>query len=192
MTRFNPNKKIDTDTLYKIPEIKAVYIHGLDSEPKPEKVKIMEQAGFEVSALHLNYRENKNVYTELKELILDKKLEFIIGSSFGGMLGYWLSEEMGIPALLFNPAIVYQSIQVNIPKIDNLNCPMRMIILGEQDDVVDPIKNKQFFKEQERKGLKQKVLSCSWLAHSIDFQTFEEMCFFAVRNYSIWKIKDSI
>jgi len=192
MTRFNPNKKIDTDTLYKIPEIKAVYIHGLDSEPKPEKVKIMEQAGFEVSALHLSYRENKNVYTELKEFILDKKAEFIIGSSFGGMLGYWLSEEMGIPALLFNPAIVYQSIQVNIPKIDNLNCPMRMIILGEQDDVVDPIKNKQFFKEQERKGLKQKVLLCSWLGHSIDFQTFEEMCFFAVRNYSIWKIKDSI
>jgi len=191
MRKFNPNKKIDTDALYKMPKIKAVYIHGLDSEPLPEKLEIMKQAGFEVFALHLNYRENKNVYNELKELILDKKAEFIIGSSFGGMLGYWLSEEMGIPALLFNPAMVYQSVQVTIPKIDNLNCPMRMIILGEQDDVVDPIKNKQFFKEQERERLKQKVLSCSWLGHSIDFQTFEEMCFFAARNYSIWKLMNN-
>lgn len=192
MTRFNPKEKTDTDTLYKMAKIKAVYIHGLDSEPRPEKIKIMEQAGFEVSALHLNYRKNRNVYTKLKKLILDKKIDFIIGSSFGGMLGYWLSEELGIPALLFNPAMVYQSVQVEIPKIAQFNCPMRMIILGEQDDVVDPIKNKHFFNKKKREGLKQKVLSCSWLEHSIDFQTFDEICFFAARNYSIWKIKDSI
>ena len=191
MKRFSPDKKIDTDALYKMPKIKAVYIHGLDSEAKPEKIKIMEQAGFEVFSLNLNYRENTKVYTELKELILDKKADFIIGSSFGGMLGYWLSEELGIPSLLFNPAMVYQSVQVNIPKIESLNCPMRLIVLGAQDDVVDPVKNQQFFKETERKGLKQKVLSCSWLAHSIDFQTFEEICFFAARNYSIWKLTNN-
>ncbi|RLD79815.1 MAG: hypothetical protein DRJ10_08255 [Bacteroidetes bacterium] len=188
MTRFNPKGKIDTDALYKMSKIKTVYIHGLDSEPRPEKMEIMKQAGFDVYAIQIDYRENKEAYAELKKLIIDKKAEFIIGSSFGGMLGYWLSEELGIPALLFNPAMVYQSVQVNLPQIENTNCPMRIVILGEQDDIVNPIENKQFFKAKERKGLSQKVLLCSWLAHSIDFQTFDEMTFLAVRNYSIWKL----
>lgn len=191
MKRFNPNKKIDTDALYKMPKIKAVYIHGLDSKAKPEKIKIMEQAGFDIFSLNLNYREDKKVYTKLKNLISDKEAEFVIGSSFGGMLGYWLSEELGMPALLFNPAVVFQSVQVDLPVIDKYNCPMRIVVLGEQDDVVDPVKNKQFFQERERKGLKQKVLSCSWLGHSVDFQTFEEMCFLAARNYSIWKLMNN-
>ncbi|MEN8120775.1 MAG: YqiA/YcfP family alpha/beta fold hydrolase [Bacteroidota bacterium] len=188
MKRFANPKNLDTDALYKMPKIRAVYIHGLDSEPLPGKMEIMKQAGFDVSAIHINYRENKDAYAELKKLIVEKKTEFIIGSSFGGMLGYWLSEELGISALLFNPAMVYQSVQVDLPKIENLKCPMRIVVLGEQDDVVDPVKNKQFFGSKQRDGLIQKVLSCSWLGHSIDFQTFEEMTFFAVRNYSIWKL----
>ena len=191
MTRFSPDEKIDTDAIYKMPKIKTVYIHGLGSQPLPEKMKIMEQAGFNVSGLHLNYTENSNVYAELKEFIINEKAEFIIGSSLGGMLAYWLSEEFGIPALLFNPAMVFQSVKLDIPKINSLNCPLRMIVLGEKDDVINPIKNKQFFEEKERNGLSQKVLSCSWLGHSIDFQTFEEMCFFAARNYSIWKLMNN-
>ncbi len=188
MKKFNPKKKIDTDAIYKMPKLKAIYIHGLDSEPRPEKMKIMEQAGLDVSAIQIDYRENKEVYAELKKLILDNKAEFIIGSSFGGMLGYWLSEELAMPTLLFNPAMVYQSVQVEIPKIEQLNCPMRMVVLGEQDDVVNPIENKKFFNSKQREGLTQKVLFCSWLGHSIDFQTFEEMVFWAVRNFSIWKL----
>ena len=69
---------------------------------------------------------------------------------------------------------------------------MRVVVLGEQDEVLDPGKNKQFFGSKQREGLIQKVLSCSWLGHSIDFQTFEEMVFFAVRNYSIWQIRNNL
>ena len=75
--------------------IKTVYIHGLDGYPKPEKMEIMKQAGLDVSALHLNYRENKNVYSDLKNLIINNKAEFLVGSSFGGMLSYYLAEEFG-------------------------------------------------------------------------------------------------
>ena len=87
--------------------------------------------------------------------------------------------------------MVFQSVQVDLPKIQSFNCPMRIVVLGEQDDVVDPVKNKQFFFSKQRKDLTQKVLSCSWLGHSIDFQTYEEMTFFAVRNYSIWKLMNN-
>ncbi len=188
MQRFKNPKNLDTKALYQMPKIKSLYIHGIDSSPVPEKIAIMEQAGLEVSALHLNYRENKNVYFELKQLIQEKDIEFIIGSSFGGMLAYWLGEDLGIPVLLFNPAMSYQSAKVDIPKITALKCPVRMVVIGEKDDVIDPVENKSFFKQKEREPLKQKVLSCDWLGHSIDLQTFDEMVFWAVKNYGIWKL----
>ena len=170
--------------------IKTVYIHGLDGHPKPEKMEIMKQAGLDVSALHLNYRENKNVYSDLKELIKTNKAEFLIGSSFGGMLAYYLAEELGIPCLIFNPAITYQSVQVEIPEIKGHTCPMRIVVLGEKDDTVNPIENAKFFKQKERSNLIQKVITCSWLGHQIDLQTFDEMVFFALRNFSIWQLKN--
>ena len=188
MKRFTNPKNLDTKALYQMPKINTLYIHGLDSSPLPEKISIMEQAGMEVSALHLDYRTNKKVYHELKSLILEKNIEFIIGSSFGGMLAYWLGEELSIPVLLFNPAMVYQSVQVEIPEIKESSCPLRLVVLGEKDNVIDPKKNKIFFNAKERDGLTQKIVTCSWLEHSIDFQTFDEMVFWAVKNYSIWKI----
>ncbi|OQY00593.1 MAG: hypothetical protein B6I20_08525 [Bacteroidetes bacterium 4572_117] len=188
MERFTNPKNLNTDDIYKMPLIKVVYIHGLDSKPLPEKLEIMKQAGMDVSSIHINYRENPDSYPELKKLIVDTKTELIIGSSFGGMLGYWLAEELGVACLLFNPAMVYQSIEVNIPQVKENNCPLRLVVLGELDDVIDPVKNKKFFFEKQRQSLTQKVVSCSWLGHSIDFQTFEEMAFWAARNYSIWKL----
>lgn len=178
-------------SIFQMPKIKTVYIHGLDSEPVPEKMDIMAQAGFDVSADHINYRENKEIYARQKELILEKNAEYIIGSSLGGMLAYWLGEDIGIPCLLFNPAMEFQSVQIILPQINKLKCPARIVILGEQDDVIDPLKNKQYFYEKQRDGLHQKILSCSWLGHSIDFQTFEEMIFLAARNYSVWKLLNS-
>jgi len=176
-------------SVFQMPKIKTVYIHGLDSEPRPEKLEIMAQAGLEVSALHIDYRTEKSAYSILKQLVTEKKAELIIGSSLGGMLGFWLSEELGLPCLLFNPAMEFHSIEMNIPKITTQKCPLRIVVLGENDDVVDPLANKKFFTSREHTGLDQKVLMCSWLGHSIDFQTFEEMVFFAARNHSVWKIK---
>lgn len=186
--QFTNPKNMDTKALYQMPKIHTLYIHGLDSSPVQEKVSIMEQAGLIVSALHINYRQNTKAYYELKQQIQEKNIEFIIGSSLGGMLAYYLGEEFGIPVLLFNPAMVYQSVKLDIPKIFVLKCPFRLVVLGEKDDVINPEKNKIFFKTKERKNLKQKVISCSWLGHSIDFQTFDEMVFWAVKNYGIWKL----
>ncbi len=170
--------------------IKTTYIHGLDGHPKPEKMEIMKQAGLDVSALHLNYRENKNVYAELKKLIKTNNTKLLIGSSFGGMLSYYLAEELGIPCLLFNPAVAYQSVKVEIPEIKNKICPLRIVVLGEKDDTINPVENAKLFKQKERTSLSQKIITCSWLGHQIDLQTFDEMVFFALRNYSIWQLKN--
>ena len=166
--------------------MKTLYIHGLDSFPVPEKKQIMAKAGLDVTALHLNYRQKLGVYEILKDAVFQKNIQFIIGSSLGGYLGYWLAEEMGLPCLLFNPAInfrrkIFFSV---IPQIKKLQCPSRYVVLGAKDDLLNPGKTLTFMKNKERNGLHQQIITCDWLGHQIDLFTFDEMV-----NWAVYSIK---
>ena len=165
--------------------MKTLYIHGLESSPVPGKLKIMKKQGLKVTALHLNYFEKPDSFEILKNEALKNSVELIIGSSYGGLLGYWLAEDLGLPCLLFNPAMAYRTeLEMHIPEILNLKCPARFVVLGVNDDTVDPLANAKFMKENDRKNIYQKVISCHWLAHQIDFDTFEMMV-----NWAIGSIK---
>ena len=123
---------------------KILYLHGLDAVPKPEKIAILQQAG-SVSAPKLNYRALKDDFTLFNELADSIKIEQItniVGSSFGGYMGFYLSEFCKIPAILFNPAISFKSLDVPVTKIFS-DIP-KTIILGIRDDVVNPIETEEF------------------------------------------------
>lgn len=169
--------------------MRTLYIHGLDSEPVPEKMKIMKKAGLKPYALHLDYRKEPNAYLSLRNHAIEKRAKFIIGSSLGGFLGFYLAEDLGLPCLLFNPAVSHQSIESNRPQLKNLNCPARYVVLGAQDQVLDPVENLSFIRKKDREGLEQKIMVCSWLEHSIDFDTFEEMVRWAALNVKRLKKK---
>lgn len=166
--------------------MKTLYIHGLDSFPRPGKVEILRGAGLSPVALHLDYRQKLGVYETLKDSALHKDVQFIIGSSFGGFLGFLLAEDLGLPCLLFNPAMEVleqkEYFYNKVPELASHTCPNRYVVLGAKDDVIDPVKNLDFFKKQEREGLSQKVVTCEWLGHSIDFDTFSEMVHWAVHS----------
>ena len=166
--------------------MKTLYIHGLDSFPVPEKCDILRKHGLDPVSLHLNYRETLGIYETLKDAILQKDVKFIIGSSVGGYLGYLLAEEMGLPCLLFNPAMQYTDVFYSkMPQITEHNCPTRYIVLGGKDKEVDPIENLYHFKKMERKGLEQLIITCEWLGHQIDFLTFDEMVNWATYSLKI-------
>lgn len=161
--------------------MKTLYIHGLESYPVPGKLKIMEKQRLEVTALHLDYFQQSDSYDILKNEAIKNNVELIIGSSYGGFLGYWLAEDLGLSCLLFNPAMAYRTeLEMHIPEISNLKCPARFVVLGVDDDVVDPVANARFMKENERNNIFQKVISCHWLGHQIDFDTFDMMVGWAV------------
>lgn len=156
--------------------MKTLYIHGLDSFPVPEKIKIMEEAGLSVISMHLDYRRQPDAYEILKIEAMEKNTAVLVGSSLGGMLAFWLAEDLGLPCLLFNPAMdIGKDVDLKIPEITKRECPMRYVVLGEYDDSVDPANNLRLFKKWERDDLDQKVLSCHWLGHQIDFDTFGGM-----------------
>ena len=161
--------------------MKTLYIHGLDSHPLPEKNKIMKQAGLEVTALHITYREQLGIYETLKETALRKKIEFIVGSSLGGYIGNILAEDLGLPCLLFNPAMQYKDVFYSkMPTIKKPKCPSRYIVLGENDATINPNYTLKVFQEKENQCPFQRIITCHWLGHEIDLQTFEEMVHWAL------------
>ena len=173
--------------------MKTLYIHGLDSFPVPQKTAILKDAGLEPTALHLDYRQKLGVYETLKDTAIRKNIKFIIGSSLGGYLGNVLAEDLGIPCLLFNPAMNYTDVFYSkIPAIENPKCPARFIVLGFNDEMINPNYILKVFNQREHEGIFQRIITCHWLGHEIDFITFEEMVNWAVRSINNHNPKQSI
>ena len=169
-------------------KMKAMYLHGLDSYPLPQKVEMLEKAGFDVYAPLMDYCHDKNLYHHLRHEAVEQNTEFLIGSSLGGFTAFWLAEDLGLPCLLFNPAMSYSDqLTEYLPEIETGNCPARFVVIGRYDDVIDPEENIRFFRDQENDTCHQRVLVCEWLEHQIDFHSFEELVAWAVASLKIFK-----
>lgn len=167
--------------------MKTLYIHGLDSLPVPEKLEILRQSGMEVIALHLDYRTQTDAYQILKDTIIREEVRFLVGSSLGGYLAYWLSEDLGLPCLLFNPAMSFHdTFKHQIPEIQNLLSPVKFVVIGKNDEVVDPRQNVEFFKAHTSKHCHLRLIECEWLGHKIDFVSFKEMVVWALKSHELW------
>ncbi|RMG70989.1 MAG: alpha/beta hydrolase [Bacteroidetes bacterium] len=156
--------------------MRILYIHGLDSSPNPDRIGWLERAGHRVFALHLDYRQQPDAFAILRGYAQANQIEFIVGSSLGGFLGFWLGEALGLPTLLFNPAMTMvrldeARIDPNMPR----RCPSRWVVLGAQDDTVDPFQNEAFFADPDNQVPYQRVVRCQWLGHQIDPDTFAAM-----------------
>ena len=158
----------------------TLFIHGLDSFPTPDKNEAMKKAGLHVTALHLNYREKLGIYETLKDTAIHKKSEFIIGCHLGGYLANVLADDLGLPCLLFNPAMNYTDVFYSkIPVIENPQCPSRFVVLGCQDASINPTLIKRNFDEQKG-NTDQRIITCQWLTHDVDLRTFDEMVHWAL------------
>ena len=114
---------------------KIVYLHGLESGPGGPKVSFLAEKGT-VYAPAMNYES-----LDLHEFILTLGMpDLIIGSSVGGYVADIIGSILGVDVLLFNPALHSRSIDFDF---DN-GIPYsgknykRTIILGTEDDVIDP------------------------------------------------------
>jgi len=153
-----------------------LYIHGIDSKPNMERISHLESLGYKVSALHLNYRAEPETYSILKRTILQSEIRQLVGSSFGGFLAFWLGEEMGLPSLLFNPAMYVEPRQARFSAPMERKSPRRRVVIGAQDEVVDPQANWKFFEKEGNLARDQRVILCQWLGHQIDIDTFVDAC----------------
>lgn len=168
--------------------MKTLYLHGLDSHPHTERNDIMRNAGLDLTALHINYREKLGVYETMKDTALRKGVEFIVGTRLGGYIGNILAEDLGLPCLLFNPAMHYTDVFYSrMPVIEEKKCPARYIVLGHNDPNINPLYSQQVFEAADMSKIDQRLLTCHWLGHDIDARTFEEMLQWALYNLKLVK-----
>ena len=118
---------------------KIVYLHGLESEAGGPKVSFLAEKGM-VYAPAMDYET-----LDLNEFILTLGMpDLIIGSSMGGYVADIIGSQLGVDVLLFNPALHSRS-------IDNFNVDYgsqhykRTIVLGTEDNVIDPETTKKLW-----------------------------------------------
>lgn len=150
-------------------------MHGLHSHVHPDKRKILEKHFGEVIAFDMDYEKQHDAYLRLYATAKAEHVDMIIGSSFGGYLGYHIAKGLGRAAILFNPAMAFSRqdetfITAPVPG----EIPFAFVVLGDQDDVVPPDATELFARE-EGKDDNLHLVRCQWLAHRIDLATFESM-----------------
>lgn len=127
-----------------------LYLHGLNSIPNSDRINFLEKYyDTNVSAPQLDYYSSigsTKLFSELLELIRIEKIRLIIGSSFGGYFGFHLSEYTNKPAILMNPALAQGSIVV--PVLNKFNDTTKIIMLGKNDDIINPLGTKKYLIEK--------------------------------------------
>lgn len=153
----------------------CLYIHGLHSTVNPDKINILEKYFKRTTAQHIDYIQQKNAFQLLEKICVSEQVDFIVGSSFGGYLGFHLSRKLQLPGIIYNPALFFgKEDKVFIPNKPTNPSPSLLAVIGEQDDVVPPESTKKFIKNNKI-GDNLHTISCSWLGHIIDLNTFEVM-----------------
>jgi hypothetical protein len=158
--------------------VNLIYIHGLYSSPRMDKLAVLERFSDRLYAPYLNYEKDDSIFTNLLSACNSQEINYVVGSSAGGLMGYWLAKHIGCPALLFNPALNSKHHRLDIfppeEKPSSKNYFLN-IILGVKDEQIIPQETQEYLEANE--DTKSYVLD--WqaeLAHSIDLDTFQIAC----------------
>lgn len=121
-----------------------LFLHGLDGSIDNEQLAILDELGYNVLSLTLDYR-NVNAWDILKDI----KVDGVIGHSLGGFMAYYFSNFKKIPCLMFMPDFGQEmhGIQKLNKDILNLSCfKDKMVIVGIEDEDVDIAANDKILK----------------------------------------------
>jgi hypothetical protein len=123
---------------------RVMYLHGLESSNVCDKVDFLRERA-EVLAPSIDYN-NPNLENELMYMFEAFKPDLIIGSSMGGHVGLMLANYYNIDAIVFNPAIHSRSIELKLDILESKDPNVNfqpVIVLGMEDDVVNPLITKE-------------------------------------------------
>lgn len=152
-----------------------LFLHGLESKLSQEKRTILENYAT-VIAPDLNYKTIPNTIELLFKTYKKQNIDVIIGSSMGGFAGYYLANLLGVPCMLFNPALPYRhGVELIIPLQFPLNhSPSMRIILGGQDTVIKANDNLLFLSQNISNTTDLTIVLKHDLAHQIPLEVFKE------------------
>ena len=117
--------------------MKIAYLHGLESSIDIFSVKIrwLKENFDQIYTPTIKY-QNKDSFTIITAHIKKQNPDYIIGSSMGGYFAYLIVATLGIPTILFNPAVIGRFFD---PVVDdsNLKETSHNVFLGKTDKVIN-------------------------------------------------------
>ena len=148
--------------------MKIAYLHGLESPGFSPKNTFLKKNFNKVYDPTIDYRE-PDVWSKIYNDLIKFRPDYIIGSSMGGWFAYNLGKKMGIPTLLFNPALQGRSIE---PEIDGSGSkyPMNTLVLGNFDKVVKPDQTERSI----NKGMNKFKIYREPIGHRTPLNVFEK------------------
>ena len=149
-----------------------LYLHGLDSKLSEEKRKVLQKFG-KVFSPDLNYYEDENAVETVLNYCSEITIDVVMGSSMGGFAGYYVSNALDKPALLFNPALVERSVAQKVPQISSVNI-LKHIVLGQVDEVVNPHDTLNYLRSHFNTRTHLHLHLVPGLGHNIPVPFFEE------------------
>jgi len=150
-----------------------LYLHGLDGDLASEKRNILEKFG-KVFSPAIDYRNEYNSIELLVEQYKNEKIKAVIGSSMGGFVGYYIADAYQLPSLLFNPALSARSVPQNIPTYKNPYLSFKQIVLGADDDVIDPKSTFTFLSKTLQEHTDYDIHVRQRLGHRIPVDLFKQ------------------
>ena len=116
--------------------MKITYLHGLESSIDIFSVKILwlKENFDQIYTPTIKY-QNKESFASITAHIKKQSPDYIVGSSMGGYFAYLIGATLGIPTILFNPAVIGRSFD---PVVDdsNLKVTTHNVFLGKTDEVI--------------------------------------------------------
>jgi len=112
---------------------KILYLHGLDSYLHADREEVLAPYG-EILAPVFDYKNSPELFTHLCEEY--QNIDVIIGSSAGGLIGYFLAQKLQKPCALFNPALNYEHEMPFAPFWDKQYKEYMLLVIGMQDEVI--------------------------------------------------------
>lgn len=145
------------------------FFHGLESSAISSKSVFLHK-NFTAFTPAMNYY-NQNLFDETLSQLENANFDLLVGSSMGGYFAYHLSTFLNLPTLLFNPAFVDRSFE---PVVNSGTFqPPQTIILGENDDVINPQKSILWIEN----NLKQYSFHHESIGHRTPIEVFEKWVF---------------
>ncbi|MCK0204485.1 YqiA/YcfP family alpha/beta fold hydrolase [Ornithobacterium rhinotracheale] len=153
-----------------------LYLHGLNSCLHDDRREALQSYDVEILAPSIDYEGTPDLLNIFVEKY--KSVDLIVGSSAGGLLGYYLSGILQIPAILFNPALPFAKNYIDLPKLAPRE-KFLQVVIGAQDKVVPPLESFKILNSDDLKNAPMEIHWRNRMEHSLPIDIFtEEIAYF--------------
>ncbi|HJD87564.1 hypothetical protein OBK28_13205 [Empedobacter falsenii] len=156
--------------------MKFAYLHGYQGSVTDEKRAYLDSLG-DCFAPSIDYDNATTLVQDLIAQFKKEPIEFIAGTSLGGMISYYLGLVLNIPVLMFNPAVIaIERLQPFLPEqlLKAIPIKQNLIFTGLQDDVIEPKFQIEFVENLQKLNGNIEQIFAANMTHLITLEEFEK------------------